>query len=75
MIKRMKDKQLRHRIFQASFRGIQEAIEEKVREYDVPVICLDPKNTSKLCPIHGASITYNNGSRIGKCPKGEELWH
>ncbi|MCD6509020.1 MAG: IS200/IS605 family accessory protein TnpB-related protein [Thermoprotei archaeon] len=29
MIKRMKDKQLRHRIFQASFRGIQEAIEEK----------------------------------------------
>jgi len=33
MIKRVKDKQLRHRIFQTSFRGIQRAIEEKAREY------------------------------------------
>jgi len=33
MTKRIKDKQLRHRIFQASFRGIQRAIEEKAREY------------------------------------------
>ena len=31
MIKRIRDKQLRHRIFQASFRGVQKAIEEKAR--------------------------------------------
>ena len=75
MIKRIKDKQLRHRIFQASFRGIQRAIEEKAREYGVPVIYVNPKNTSKLCPVHNAPIIYSNGSRIGRCRKGGELWH
>ncbi|OYT55717.1 MAG: transposase [Desulfurococcales archaeon ex4484_217_2] len=75
MIKRIKDKQLKHRIFQASFRGIQRAIEEKAREYGVPVVYVNPRSTSKLCPIHGTLITYNNGSRIGKCSKGGELWH
>ena len=36
MVKRIKDPQLRRRIFQASFRGIQKAIEEKARERCVP---------------------------------------
>ncbi len=75
MIKRIKDKQLRHRIFQASFRGIQIAIEEKAKEYGVPIIYVNPRNTSKLCPIHNAPINYSNGSRIGRCSKGGELWH
>mgnify|MGYP000188546429 CR=1 FL=1 len=75
IIKKIKDKQLRHRVFQASFRGIQKAIEEKAKEYNVPIIYVNPRNTSKLCPIHNAPITYSNGSRIGKCSKGGELWH
>ncbi|OYT51216.1 MAG: transposase [Desulfurococcales archaeon ex4484_204] len=75
MIKRIKDKQLRHRIFQASFRGIQRAVEGKAREYGVPVVYVDPRNTSKLCPAHNAPITYSNGSRIGRCSIGGELWH
>jgi len=52
MVRRMRDKQLRHRIFQASFRGIQKAIEEKAGEYGVPIIYINPRNTSRLCPIH-----------------------
>ena len=75
MIKRVRDKQLRHRIFQASFKGIQKAIEEKAKEYGVPVVYVDPKNTSKLCPIHDTPIIYSNGSRIGKCSMGGESWH
>ncbi len=75
MISRIRDKQLRHRIFQASFRGVQRAIEEKAKEYGVPVIYVDPKNTSRTCPIHNALINYGNGSRIGRCSKGGELWH
>ena len=75
MLQRIKDEQLRHRIFQASFRGIQRAIEEKAKEYGVPIICVDPRNTSRLCPIHNALITYSNGSRLGRCSKGGELWH
>jgi len=47
MVKRIRDKQLKHRIFQASFRGIQKAIEEKAKEYGVPIIYINPKNTSR----------------------------
>ncbi|MCD6095954.1 MAG: transposase [Thermoprotei archaeon] len=75
MIKRIRDRQLRHRIFQASFRGNQKAIEEKAKEYGVPVIYVNPKNTSRLCPVHNAPIIYSSGSRMGKCSKGGEIWH
>jgi len=75
MIEGIRDEQLRHRVFQASFKGVQEAIVEKAREYGVPVIHVDPRNTSRTCPIHGSRITYSNGSRIGRCRKGGELWH
>jgi len=75
MINHIGDDQLRHRIYQASFKGVQKAIEEKAREYGAPVIYVNPRNTSKICPIHNAKIIYSNGSRVGKCSKGGELWH
>ncbi|ADI31435.1 transposase, IS605 OrfB family [Staphylothermus hellenicus DSM 12710] len=75
MIKKVRDRQLRHRIYQASFKSIQNAIAEKAREYGVPVIYVDPRNTSRQCPIHRAPILYDNGSRIGKCSIGGEFWH
>jgi len=75
MTNHVKDDQLRHRIYQASFKGVQRAIEEKAKEYGVPVIYVDPRNTSKMCPIHSALIIYRNSSRVGKCSKGGELWH
>ena len=74
MIERIKDSQLRHRVFQAAFKGMQRAIEEKAREYGVPVIYVDPRNTSKVCPIHGAEIVYGK-DRHGVCSKGGETWH
>jgi len=75
MINHVRNDQLRYRIYQASFRGVQRAIEEKAREHGVPVIYVNPKNTSRLCPVHSAKITYSNGSRIGRCTAGSELWH
>jgi IS605 OrfB family transposase len=75
MINHIGDDQLRHRIYQASFKGVQKAIEEKAREYGAPVIYVNPNNTSRMCPIHSARIVYSNGGRIGKCSKGGELWH
>lgn len=75
MIKRIKDKQLRHRIYQASFRGVQNAITEKAKEYGMPIVYQPPKGTSSMCPIHRAKIIYENGSRIGRCGKGGEFWH
>ncbi len=74
MIERIRNPQLRHRIFQAAFKGIQKAIEEKAREHGVPVIYIDPRNTSRTCPIHGAEIVYGK-DRHGACSKGGETWH
>jgi IS605 OrfB family transposase len=75
MISRIRDDQLRHRIYQASFKGFQKAVEEKAREHSVQVIYVDPENTSKMCPIHDAKIVYSNGSRVGRCSKGGEPRH
>jgi len=75
MIKGVKSPKLRHRIYQAAFKGIQRAIEEKAKEYGVPVVYVDPKNTSKKCPIHGTEIEYDRETRLGMCPAGGEAWH
>jgi IS605 OrfB family transposase len=75
MVNSVKDDQLRHRIYQASFKGVHRAIEEKAREHGIPVVHVDPRNTSRMCPAHNAKIVYSNGCRIGRCSKGGELWH
>ena len=40
----------------------------------MPVLMIDPGNTSKICSIHNAPIEYG-GNRIGICSKGDERWH
>ena len=74
MISHIENPELRYRIFQAAFKSVQRAIEEKAREHGVPVIYVNPRNTSRLCPIHNAPIEYD-GSRVGRCTKGGENWH
>ncbi len=74
MLERVGDKQLRHRIYQSAFLGVQKAIEEKAREYGVPVIRVNPKNTSRICPVHNAVVEYEDG-RFGVCSAGGEVWH
>jgi IS605 OrfB family transposase len=58
MIARYRNKQLRHRIYQSALKGELNAIIDKDKEYGVPVLMVDPKNTSKICPIHKAEIEY-----------------
>jgi len=74
MLKHIRDKELRHRIYQASFNGTQKAIEEKAKEQGVPVYRVDPRYTSKLCPIHHVEINYGK-DRHGVCKVGGEIWH
>jgi IS605 OrfB family transposase len=74
MIARYRNKQLRHRIYQSALKGELNVIIDKAREYGVPVLMVDPRNTSKTCPIHKAPIEYGEG-RIGICSKGGEKWH
>ncbi|MDT7890062.1 MAG: zinc ribbon domain-containing protein [Desulfurococcales archaeon] len=39
-------------------KGELNTIIDKAMEYGVPVLMVDPRNTSKICPIHNASIEY-----------------
>ncbi|MDT7889225.1 MAG: zinc ribbon domain-containing protein [Desulfurococcales archaeon] len=55
-------------------KGELNAIIDKAREYGVPILMVDPRNTSKTCPIHKAVIEYGE-DRIGICSKGGERWH
>jgi hypothetical protein len=41
---------------------------------DVPVVHVNPRNTSRMCPIHRAPIIYD-GSRVGRCSEGGEERH
>ena len=61
MIARYRNKQLRHRIYQSALKGELNAIIDKAREYGVPVLMVDPRNTAKICPIHNAPIEYGDG--------------
>jgi putative transposase len=69
MIKGVKDPALRHRIYQAGFRGIVRAIEEKCLERGVPVSKMNPKNTSSTCPLCGSKLMRGNAPRQLKCPR------
>jgi putative transposase len=69
MIKDVRDPVLRHRIYQAGFRGVIKAIEEKCLERRVPVVKMDPRNTSSICPFCGSKLMRGNAPRQLKCPK------
>jgi putative transposase len=69
MIRDVRDPALRHRIYQAGFRGVVKAIEEKCLERGVPVAKVDPKNTSSTCPSCGSKLMRGNAPRQLKCPK------
>jgi hypothetical protein len=67
-------KMVRHRIYQSALKGELNAIIDKARKNGVPVLMVDPRNTSKICPIHKAIIEYGE-DRIGICSKGGKRRH
>jgi putative transposase len=69
MIKDVKGTTLRHRIYQAGFRGMVKAIEEKCLERGVPVVKVDPRNTSSKCPFCESKLMRGDAPRQLKCPK------
>jgi len=79
MVKSVKDKQLRLRIYRSAFSSMKNAIIEKAREFGVPVILVNPSYTSTVCPVHETKIIYQpdggNAPSVGVCEKGKEKWH
>jgi len=49
-----------------AYRRPQQAIVSKAIEYNVPVIFVNPRNTSSKCPRCGSKLEYVN--RLAHCP-------
>jgi len=69
MISRINNKILKHRIYQASFRGLLNTIIDKCKEYDVPYALVSPRKTSSTCPICNSLLVRGNAPRQMVCPK------
>jgi putative transposase len=69
MIKDVKDPVLRHGIYQAGFRGMVKAIEEKCLERGVSVARVNPRGTSSRCPFCSSKLMRGSAPRQLKCPK------
>ena len=69
MISRTSNKTLRHRIYQAGFRGLLNTIIDKCVEYDVPYALVSPRKTSSTCPICNSLLVRGNAPRQMVCPK------
>jgi len=50
-----------------AYRKLQVAIVNKAIEYGVPVVFVDPRNTSSMCPRCGEKLVYTH--RLGVCRK------
>jgi len=61
------NKKNRWKSFHLDYRTLQNAIVTKAIEYNVPVIFIDPRGTSKLCYRCGSDLVFYG--RLGVCPK------
>jgi len=62
-----KSSNLADKLSRFAYRKLQLAIMTKAIEYNVPIIFVNPKDTSTTCPRCGAKLTYNH--RLAICPR------
>jgi len=68
--KRVKKRELRHRVKQTPFRKILRAVEEKAREVGSAVFYVSSFRNSKVCPIHFVLLKNGGGWHTLHCPHG-----
>jgi len=68
--KRVKKRELRHRIKQTPFRRILRAVEDKAAEGGSVVVYISPYRNSKVCPIHFSLLKNGSGWHTLHCPRG-----
>ncbi|MFP3251292.1 MAG: zinc ribbon domain-containing protein, partial [Thermoproteus sp.] len=68
--KKVKKRELRHRVKQTPFRKLLKTIEDKARETDSVVVYVSPYRNSRVCPIHFAPLRDNGGWHTLYCPRG-----
>jgi len=68
--KKIKKRELRHRIKQTPFRKLIRAVEDKARETGSVVVYVSSYRNSKVCPIHFTLLRDNGSWRTLHCPRG-----
>ena len=66
-----------HRLKQSSIHGVHKLIVDKLMEYGIPYVFVNPSHTSSTCPVCGSKLVLMTGyaqrngwrPRIMKCPK------
>jgi len=68
--KKIKKRELRHRVKQTRFRKLIRAVEDKAREIGSVVVYVSPYRNSKVCSIHFTLLRGNGSWRALYCPHG-----
>jgi len=71
--KRVKKRELRHRVKQTPFRKILRAVEEKAKETGSVVFYVSSFRNSKVCPIHFVLLKNGGGWHVLHCPSGHAV--
>ena len=71
--KRVKKRELRHRVKQTPFRKLIGTVEDKAREAGSVVVYVSPYRNSKVCPIHFTLLRDNGGWHTLHCPRGHPV--
>ncbi len=62
-----KSNTLADKLSRFAYRKLIQSIEAKCTEYNVPLVYIDPKNTSKICPRCCSILRYTHGLAV--CPR------
>jgi len=71
--KRVKKRELRHRITQTPFKKLVRVVEEKAAETGSVVVYVSPYRNSKVCPTHFALLKNGGGWHVLHCPCGHDV--
>jgi transposase, IS605 OrfB family, central region len=71
--KKVKKRELRHRVKQTPFRRILRAVEDETREVGSVVVYVSPYHNSRVCPIHFALLRDNGSWHALHCPHGHAV--
>jgi IS605 OrfB family transposase len=71
--KKVKKRELRHRIKQTPFRKLIRAVEDKAAEGGSAIFYVSPYRNSRVCPIHFARLEDGGGWHLLRCPHGHAV--
>jgi IS605 OrfB family transposase len=72
-MKKVKKRELRHRVKQTPFRKLIRSVEDKAKETGSAVFYISSYRNSKVCPIHFTLLKDNGSWHVLHCPHGHPV--